>query len=90
MNIYRVEYLSTVIDEVRHIGKRDLEAVKSRIVWLSEHVENISHQPLHGKEFRTKFKLRVGDYRVIYSIDRKRNVILIELIGHRSKIYKER
>jgi len=90
MSRYRIEYLRTVKDDVRHLGNREREAVKSKIVWLSEYADDISHLALHGKRFRSTFKLRVGDYRVVYSLDRKRKVILIELIGHRSEVYRER
>jgi mRNA-degrading endonuclease RelE of RelBE toxin-antitoxin system len=79
-----------VKDDVLFLGKREREAVKAKIEWLSEHADEISHQGLHGKALRTKFKLRVGDIRVIYSLDRKNKLLYIELIGHRSKIYKER
>ena len=33
------------------------------------------------------FKLRVGDYRVIYSFDEDLKVITIHQIGHRREIY---
>ena len=38
---------------------------------------------------REEFKLRVGDYRVIASIDDKHKRIEVLLIGHRKNIYKK-
>jgi mRNA interferase RelE/StbE len=35
------------------------------------------------------YRLRVGDYRVIMSIDRGKMVILVIEIGHRRNIYKK-
>ena len=36
------------------------------------------------------YKLRVGDYRVIYEIVRKEKTIVIHAIGHRREIYRKR
>ena len=34
------------------------------------------------------FKWRVGDYRMIYTIDEKRKVLTFIVVDHRSKVYK--
>ncbi|MDE5064783.1 type II toxin-antitoxin system RelE/ParE family toxin [Wolbachia endosymbiont of Drosophila tristis] len=34
------------------------------------------------------FRLRVGDYRVIYLIDNSEHMVKIAAIGHRKEIYK--
>jgi mRNA interferase RelE/StbE len=34
------------------------------------------------------YRIRIGDYRVIYEIDDKRLVILAIKIGHRREVYK--
>jgi len=34
------------------------------------------------------YKLRVGDYRVIYSLDETISVLWIEKVGHRRDIYE--
>jgi mRNA-degrading endonuclease RelE of RelBE toxin-antitoxin system len=36
------------------------------------------------------FKLRIGDLRVVYTLDRKARRIHVHLIGHRDEIYKSR
>ena len=50
-----------------------------------------THPDLYGKPLRRSIKgyrkLRVGDYRVIFRIERQ--VVKIILIGHRSVVYKE-
>ncbi len=37
-----------------------------------------------------KYRFRVGDYRVIYTIDDDQIIVLILLIEHRSKIYRQK
>ena len=34
------------------------------------------------------YKLRVGDYRVILDIDKRKKEIVVRFAGHRSRIYK--
>lgn len=34
------------------------------------------------------YRLRVGDYRVIYSVDNKGRIIVLILVGHRKDIYR--
>ena len=57
-----------------------------KIKWLSENFEQIKHQSLKGNlsEF---YKLRVGDYRIIYEFDIEEKIIFIDKIGHRKDIY---
>lgn len=88
--MYRVEYLNTALRDLKGIGDKELKNIQTRITWLSQHAGQIIHHSLEGKRFRHKYKLRVGDHRIIYSLNRRSETILVELIGHRSKVYRER
>jgi len=37
---------------------------------------------------RAEFKLRVGNYRVLYEFDVKQGRILLHYVGHRREIYR--
>jgi mRNA interferase RelE/StbE len=39
------------------------------------------------RDLKGLMKLRVGDYRVIYSIERKQVVVYVVKIGHRKEVY---
>ena len=54
---------------------------------MAENFGLITPQPLKG-EWKDKFKLRVGDYRVIYSVNEDEKRITIHMAGHRRNIYK--
>lgn len=43
---------------------------------------------LKGQRHRGKFRLRVGDYRIIYTVDNGRLVVCIIDAGNRGDIYK--
>ena len=72
------------------LSKMDVAVAKrivDKIEWLSQNVENIKMEPLRGK-FSGQNKLRVGDWRIIYSVEYPAQIITIYAIDHRSKIYK--
>ncbi|MBA4417063.1 MAG: type II toxin-antitoxin system mRNA interferase toxin, RelE/StbE family [Syntrophus sp. (in: bacteria)] len=58
-----------------------------RIEWLSEHIEAIIPLPLKSR-LSGFFKFHVGDWRIIYEMDRKGKTLYIHKIGHRREIYQ--
>ena len=58
-------------------------AIETRLTLFPELYGKALRRSLHGY-----YKLRVGDYRVIFKIE-KQTTIKIIIIGHRSKVYKE-
>lgn len=52
---------------------------------MGTRLESFPHQRLQG---RPEFKLRVGDYRVLYEFDVKLGRIHLHYVGHRREIYK--
>ena len=49
-------------------------------------MEGSSHQALKGTQFKGLFKLRVGDWRLVYRIT-EGEVVFVTL-GHRSEVYE--
>ena len=54
---------------------------------MGTRLESFPHQRLQG---RPEFKLRVGDYRVLYEFDVPLGRIYLHYVGHRREIYKRR
>ena len=52
---------------------------------MGTRLENFPHQRLQG---RAEFKLRVGDYRVLYEFDVQQGRIYLHHVGNRRDIYK--
>ena len=57
-------------------------------------LESLKMDPLQGKPLRDqlkgKFLLRVGVYRIIYSVHKKEITVYILDIGHRKEIYRNK
>jgi len=62
--------------------------IKTRII---TGISKLSEDPLAGKKLEGKFEgqysLRVWPYRIVYYINKKRDIIITD-IGHRKEIYR--
>ena len=70
--------------EFKKLDEKIRERIKNKIRELKEN-PNLGI-PLIA-EFRGKYKLRIGDYRVIYEIDYQNERIYLVAVGARRKIY---
>ena len=59
--------------------------IEAHIRDLGRRLERFPHQRLQG---RAEFRIRVGDYRVIYRFDVERNELLLITLGHRREVYR--
>jgi len=66
------------------------DEVAARIMEALEGLKNQPRPPdckkLRGENAR---RIRAGDYRVIYEINREESQVVILFVGHRSKVYDE-
>jgi len=69
----------------RSIRKRIIE----KLDWFQANFGQIIPLPLEDA-WQGFFKLRAGDWRIIYEIIQEGKIIKIRIIDHRSKIYKRR
>jgi len=67
------------------IPKRDRAKIIQRIQGLADDPRPAGSRKLSS---RNVYRLRQGDYRIVYMIDDAERVITIIKIGHRSEIYR--
>jgi mRNA interferase RelE/StbE len=84
---YKVYFSQEAEASLSRLDKKIAQRILDRIKWLSLHIENINHKALTGN-LRGIFKLRVGDYRVLYELKHNTATLTIRFIDHRSEIYK--
>jgi mRNA interferase RelE/StbE len=87
--VYRIRILKGAARELARLDKPVGRRVAQRINWLAANFDDISPEPFTG-DLAGFYKLRVGDYRVIYEILYDEWVIVIHEIGHRREIYRKR
>ena len=49
----------------------------------------LDSHPHHAMKGMDAYRLRVGDYRVIYDFDRSKGVLHLLAVGHRREIYRQ-
>lgn len=77
---------------VRDLKKLDRpvrDAILDKLEWFAANFSLARHNRLQAVH-TIFYKLRVGDYRVLYCINQKERLIRVEYIDHRSRIYKRR
>ena len=61
--------------------------IQAKIDSVGRRLRTFSHYRMEGAD---TFRLRVGDYRVIYQIDIGKNEIFLITLGHRRDIYENK
>ncbi len=87
--MYHIRVLETAARELSRLDKSTGRRIVERIRWLATNLESIRLEPLAG-DLAGLYKLRVGDYRVIYEVLHREQTIVIHAIGHRRDIYRKR
>jgi mRNA interferase RelE/StbE len=83
---HRIEFTDKAVEGLESRTAIVRERVFKKIRWMSENFDDIRHQGLSAN-LSGLFKLRIGDYRVIYSFDD--DFITIHQVGHRRDIYSD-
>ena len=83
---YSVFILRRAQAELSSLPKETYEKLKAAIFALSENQRPRRCRKLTGRE---GWRLRVGNYRVIYAIDDKRQAVTVLHVGHRRDIYRQ-
>ena len=87
--MYNLEWMPEARDDLAGLDKPIAQRIFNKLCWLAENFEVITPETLTG-EWKGLFKLRVGSYRAIYTVDRAERHLTVHLIKHRREIYKTR
>jgi mRNA interferase RelE/StbE len=88
MGGYKVIMAKSALKELYEISKKDLERILLRIGQLSQNPRGRGSEKLSSR--RESYRLRQGDYRIVYSVNDKDRIVDVSKIGHRKEIYKSR
>jgi len=81
----KIEWTEGAVRDLERLDKQVARRVLRKLDWFSKNFARVVPEPLVG-EFKGTYKLRVGDWRVIYTVEG--TTITIQWIGHRGEIYK--
>lgn len=81
----KVEWTEKAIADLEKLDKLIVRRVLRRVSWFANNFGRVAPEPL-AADFKGMFKLRVGDWRVVYTVEDE--TIVIQFIGHRREIYR--
>lgn len=85
---WSISYVKSVVDDISELDGSAKRIIKKAIE------EKLMVDPLKfGKPLRRNlsglFKLRVGDYRIIYQVKENEVVVVVVKVGHRREVYED-
>ena len=82
---YRITIKKSAAKELEAVPTKDLRRIVKRIGSLADNPRPPGSQKLSAHQ---GYRIRQGDYRIVYSIDDEDALIDIVKIGHRREIYR--
>lgn len=81
----KIEWTERAIEDLEKLDTLVARRILRKVTWFANNFERVTLEPLAG-DLKGTFKLRAGDWRVVFTIEDE--TIVIQFIGHRREIYK--
>ena len=85
MGEYKVYFKKSVQKDLSTIPKKDLKKILQLIAMLAQNPRPAGHEKLTGQE---RYRVRQGQYRIVYSIQDEALTVWIVKVGHRKGVYR--
>ena len=86
MDSYKVYLLKSSDRDIRKIDKQEIKRIVESIKSLEENPFPKQSKKLKGSE--SSYRLRIGDYRILYEVDIQNKIVEIFHIRHRKDAYR--
>ena len=78
-------FKESVSKDLKEISKQDVQRILERIDALRDEPRPQGSVKLSGKEY---YRVRQGNYRIIYAIQDSQLVVIVIKVGHRREVYR--
>ena len=85
MASYKILFKQSVARDLRSIPKKDVQRILQRIENLTDEPRPVGVEKLSGDE---KYRIRQGNYRILYAIDDDVITVIIVKVVHRRNVYR--
>lgn len=82
---YSIEFKPSVWKDLDEIDKIDRRRILKRIEKLTENPRPSGSKRLVGSD---RYRIRQGNYRILYFIEDDRLVVVVVKLGHRREVYE--
>lgn len=87
--MYPIRYMPTAAQDMENLDLSVAKRLYKRIEWLAANFDSLTPESLEG-DWKGKFKFRVGDYRVVYTVNRDEGYLMVHMVRHRRDVYRRR
>jgi mRNA interferase RelE/StbE len=84
---YKVNFSRAAEDQLEFIPKSDIKKIIKRAEKLGSDPFPVGYEPVKGAPVET-YRIRQGDYRILYTVHEKKLIVLVVKIGHRREVYR--
>ena len=81
----RIEWTEAASADIKRLDRPVALRIHRRLTWLSENLQRVVPKALGG-EWKGTYRLRIGDWRVVYTLDGE--TIVVHFVGNRRDIYR--
>ena len=86
--MYSIRFLPAAEQDLVQLDKTISRRAIDRLRWLAANVGSVRLHPLTG-DVAGLYRLRTGDYRMLFELVHEKRLIVIHPVGHRRGVYKE-
>lgn len=86
MEKYKIRIKPSALKELDPIPKKIAQQIIKKIGHLADQPRMPGSQKLSGDE---RYRLRQGDYRILYSINDSKTLVEVVKIAHRREVYRQ-
>ena len=87
MGSFKIQFKRSAEKEIRRIERQLIPRILTRIEALADNP--FPRQSLKLSEAEATYRLRTGNYRVIYGVDTVTKTIIVHYIRHRKEAYRK-
>jgi mRNA interferase RelE/StbE len=84
MASYKIVVKKTVAKDLKNIPKKDVQRILTAIQQLADNPRPPQSKKLSGQE---RFRIRQGNYRILYTIEDDHLVVCVVKVGNRRDVY---
>jgi mRNA interferase RelE/StbE len=84
---YDIRYAAGVEKDLRKLPRNILARVDAAILKLADNPRPSGCVKLKGTS--NTYRVRIGDWRVIYDVDDAGRVVILLIVAHRSQVYRD-
>ncbi len=86
---YKIKFTPSAEKTLLKLDDQTAQKIQKKLIALVSGTENLNIKKMKGSSNPPQYRLKSGDYRIIYEIHHEIITILVIKVGHRREIYEK-